>query len=112
MYIRTIDIAHPPLVSETAEALLDEEVQYIRSAKEWRVLKVIHGYGSQERPGILKEVVRNWAHRNRTKLLAVITGEEYQMFDAKTIELRKVCGQINDPDLGAGNSGVTLIWIK
>jgi hypothetical protein len=112
MNIRTIDIAHPPLKSDDAEQLLESELQNARLSKERCVLKVIHGYGSYERPGVLKEIVRNWAYRNRTKLSAVIPGEEYAMFDAKTIEMRKVCGQISDPDLGTGNPGITLIWIQ
>jgi hypothetical protein len=112
VYIRTIDIAHPPLLSGAAEKLLDDELRNVRSTKEWRVLKVIHGYGSHERPGVLKEVVRNWTYRHRAKLLAVIPGEEYQMFDAKTIEMRKACGQMHDPDLGVCNLGITLIWIR
>ena len=112
MAVRTIDIAHPPLKSDDAEQMLENELQSARMSKERRVLKVIHGYGSDERPGVLKEVVRNWAYRNRTKLSAVIPGEEYAMFDAKTIEMRKVCGQISDPDLGASNPGITMIWIQ
>jgi hypothetical protein len=112
MNIHTIDIAHPPLKSDDAELLLESELQCACLSKEQCVLKVIHGYGSYERPGVLKEIVRNWAYRNRTKLSAVIPGEEYAMFDAKTIEMRKVCGQISDPDLGTGNPGITLIWIQ
>ena len=112
MDVRTIDIAHPPLKSDDAEQMLENELRSAHLSKERCVLKVIHGYGSQERPGVLKEVVRNWTYRNRAKLLAVIPGEEYHIFDAKTIEMRKACGQISDPDLGASNPGITLIWMK
>ena len=112
MVVRTIDIAHPPLRSDDVEHIMENELQSARLSKERRMLKVIHGYGSQERPGVLKEVVRNWTYRNRAKLLAVIPGEEYHIFDAKTIEMRKACGQMSDPDLGASNPGITLIWIK
>lgn len=112
MVVRTLDIAHPPLKSDDVEQLLESELRSARVSKERYVLKVIHGYGSHERPGVLKEVVRNWTYRNRTKLLAVIPGEEYHMFDAKTIEMRKVCGQMFDSDLGASNPGITMIWIK
>jgi hypothetical protein len=112
MVVRTIDIAHPPLRSDDAEQIIENELQSARLSKERRMLKVIHGYGSRERPGVLKEIVRNWTYRNRAKLLAVIPGEEYHIFDAKTIEMRKACGQMPDPDLGASNPGITLIWIK
>jgi hypothetical protein len=112
MYIRSIDIAHPPLKSDDAELLLENELQNVRLSNKQCVLKIIHGYGSYERPGVLKEVVRNWVYRNRTTLSAIIPGEEYSMFDKNTIEMRKMCGQISDPDLGAGNPGITLIWVK
>ena len=112
MYFRTIDIAHPPLTSETAETVLDYEVSQVRSSQEWRVLKIIHGHGSDERPAILKQVVQNWAYRNRTRLLAVIPGEDFNILNAKTQEMRKQCGQLPDPDLGKSNPGITLIWIK
>jgi len=112
MDVHTIDIAHPPLKSDDAEQMLEHELRSARLSKDRYVLKVIHGYGSDERPGVLKEVVRNWTYRNRAKLLAVISGEEYHIFDVKTIEMRKACGQMFDPDLGASNPGITLIWIK
>jgi hypothetical protein len=112
MYFHTIDIAHPPLTSENAEMVLDDEVSQVRSAQKWRVLKVIHGHGTIDRPAVLKQVVQNWAHRNRMRLLAVIPGEDYNILDAKTQEMRKQCGQAVDPDLGKENPGITLIWIK
>jgi len=112
MYIHTIDIAHPPLKSELAEQVLDEKVGQVFSAQKWRVLKVIHGHGSETQPAILKQVVYNWAHRNRKRLLAVIPGETYNILDVKTQEMRSQCGQVADNDLGAINSGITLIWIK
>jgi hypothetical protein len=112
MYSHTIDIAHPPLTSENAERVLDDEVNQVRSTHQWRVLKVIHGYGTNERPAVLKQVVQNWAHRNRTRLLAVIPGEDYDIHDAKTQEMRRQCGQVPDADLGKSNPGITLLWIK
>jgi hypothetical protein len=112
MYIRTIDIAHPPLSSKTAEEVLDHEVSQIRFSQQWRVLKVIHGHGTNEQPALLKQVVYNWAYRNRMRLLAVLPGEEYNILHATTQEMRKQCGQDIDPDLGKSNSGITLLWIK
>jgi hypothetical protein len=112
MYIRTIDIAHPPLTSEIAEEVLDDEVSQMRFTHKWCVLKVIHGHGTNEHPAVLKKVVYNWAHRNRAHLLAVIPGEEYHILDARTQEMRKQCGQVTDSDLGKSNPGITLIWIK
>jgi len=112
MYFHTIDIAHPPLTSGAAEEVLDDIVNQIRSTQKWRVLKIIHGHGTQERPAVLKQVVLNWAYRNRSRLRVVIPGENYNILDAATQEMRKECGQVLDPDLGISNTGMTLIWIK
>jgi hypothetical protein len=112
MYFHTIDIAHPPLTSEAAEELLDDELNQIRLTQKWRVLKIIHGKGTDNRPAVLKQVVQNWSYRNRSHFLAVIPGEEYDIHNSATQEMRKQCGQVPDPDLGKFNSGLTLIWIK
>ena len=112
MYIRTVDIAHPSLTSQAAEQVLDDEAHTIRSEHTWRVLKVIHGHGTSERPGVLKQVVQNWAHHHRARLLAVIPGEQYSILDTQTQEMRKQCGQVADEDLGASNAGITLLWIQ
>jgi hypothetical protein len=60
----------------------------------------------------LKQVVHNWAYRNRAYLRAVIPGEEYHLHNPVIQEMRKICGQVSDPDLGGLNPGMTLIWIK
>jgi hypothetical protein len=112
MYFHTIDIAHPPLSSDRVEEVLDDEITQIRFTQKWRVLKVIHGHNDHDRISILKRAVHNWAYRNRTHLRGVIPGEEYHMYDPATQELRKICGQVQDPDFGATNTGMTLIWIK
>jgi hypothetical protein len=112
MYIHTIDIAHPPLSSDKAVEVLDDKVTQTRYEQKWRVLKIVHGYGTSERPSVLKQVVQNWAYRNRSRIRSIIVGEEYHLHNLPTQELRKECGQIQDADLGAANQGITLIWIK
>ena len=112
MYLHTIDIAHPPLSSVTAEEVLDNELTQVRLTKKWRVLKIIHGNGTIKRPAVLKQIVQNWAYRNRAHLLAVIPGEEYNIHNPTTQEMRKLCGQVVDADLGNSNPGITILWIK
>jgi hypothetical protein len=111
LYIKTIDIAHPPLSSNEAEELLDEEFLAVRNSKDLRALKIVHGYGSEAGRSILKVVVRNWTYRNRKYLVDTIPGEEYSIMNAKTMEMRKKCGQVPDPDLEASNPGITIVWI-
>jgi hypothetical protein len=42
----------------------------------------------------------------------VIEGETYALDDAATGELRLTVGAYADPDLGAGNRGITIVWVK
>jgi hypothetical protein len=112
VYLHTIDIAHPPMSSDEAEAFLDETLRMVKASSNLRVLKIIHGQGSAERPARLKDVAKNWAYRNRSRLRAVVAGEEYQVFNATIQALRKECGQEPDADLGAANAGITIVWIK
>lgn len=111
-YIKTIDIAHPPIKAEVAEDILSNEIKNIRNGSDIRVIKIIHGYGSTSNKSILKDTIKNWCFRNKDRFLAIIDGEEYNIFDTNTQKMRKSCGQVDDTDLGAGNKGITLIWVK
>ena len=77
-----------------------------------RILKIIHGRGSSGRGGSTREVVRNWAFKNRGRLLAVIEGKRYALLDTDTITMRQQVGAYADTDLGAGNDGITFLWVK
>ncbi len=100
------------MLSEDAELFLDETLRMVKASSTLRVLKIIHGKGSEERPARLKEVARNWAYRNRARLRTAVAGEEYELFNADVQVLRKECGQESDADLGVANAGITIVWIK
>ena len=110
--IRRIDLAHPPLGAARVEEALTEALAAARNSPDLRVIKVIHGYGSSGRGGATREVVRNWAFRMRGRLRGVIAGEDYSLFDAATQAMHAETGPIGDPDLDAGNRGVTYLWIR
>ena len=110
-YILQIDIAHPPLPSAKAETELTRILSRAIHTKTIQAIKVIHGYGSTGHGGVLKEVVQNWAYRNRKHIRAVIPGEEYGIFDPATQELRELHGAILDEDLDQKNPGITIIRI-
>ena len=84
----------------------------VKNSSSLRVLKIIHGHGSSGKGGSTKDVVRNWLFRNRTKLRAIIDGENYSMFDGDVQEMRTEVGQFGDSDLGSANQGVTIVWVK
>jgi hypothetical protein len=108
-YFFVIDVGHPP---QQVENELAEALAKVRNSSTLRVIKVIHGYGSHGRGGSTKETVRNWAFQFRRRFRAVINGEDYNIFDDDTQEMRQECGQIDDADLGLGNPGITLLWVK
>ncbi len=111
-YIYTIDIAHPPLHADAAEQLLNDTLMMIRNSSTYRVLKIIHGKGTTEKPAVLKTIVHNWAYRNKHRLKAFIPGEQYSLFDSLTQQMRINCGQIHDSDLGSCNAGISILWIR
>lgn len=111
-YFFVIDVGHPPRAPQQVENDLAEALTQVRNSPQLRVIKVIHGYGSHGKGGSTKETVRNWAFQYRRRLRAVINGEEYNIFDSDTQELREECGQTDDADLGLGNPGITLLWVK
>jgi hypothetical protein len=109
--LHTIDVAHPPRPPSTVEHQLTTAWHHVRQHQGLRVLKVIHGYGSTGASGSIRDVARNWAWNHRRHFRAVIDGEQYSTFDARTQELRAAVGQYADPDLGGANPGILIIWI-
>lgn len=108
----TIDVAHPPRHPDVVEAELDDAAVSVRRSGAYRVLKIVHGYGSSGRGGSTRELVRNWAFRRRAGFRSVIEGERYSLDDAATAELRLAVGSYSDPDLGGGNRGITIVWVR
>jgi hypothetical protein len=109
--MRVIDVAHPPRHPERVEEDLLATLADARNTPGLRVLKIIHGYGSSGSGGSTKEIVRNWLFR-RKGIRAVIEGERYGLLDPDTQKLRQEIGTEPDPDLDAGNSGITIVWIR
>lgn len=109
--LHTIDIAHPPRPAEIVEEELEEAWHLVRRSRQLRLLKIVHGYGSTGRGGTTRTVVRNWAFAHRRHFRAVIEGERYSLFDEDTQAVRQALGDYNDPDLGGGNPGLTILWV-
>jgi hypothetical protein len=102
-----IDIGHPPRKPDLVERELQDAIEKVRNSPTSRIVKVVHGNGAATRT-----TVRNWAYRTRQSIRATISGENYNLFDTATQEMRSECGQYSDPDLGRGNKGITIIWVK
>ncbi len=107
-----IDVAHPPRPQQAVEDDLHEALNRIRSSGDLRVLKIIHGYGASGKGGVTKSVVKNWLFRRRGVVRAIIPGESYDVLDRDTQAMRVEVGQFGDPDLGSGNRGITVVWVR
>jgi hypothetical protein len=108
----TIDVAHPPRRPDEVESDLLDAWENVRNSPTIRVLKVIHGYGSGGKGGVTRELVRNWAYRQRGRFRGIFYGEDYTLHDPATQALRREIGQYPDTDLTMPNPGVTIIWVK
>ena len=110
--ILTIDVAHPPRHPDDVEEDLLRAWSQVRNSPSLRILKIIHGYGSGGKGGATKDVVRNWIFRNANKFKHTIDGENYNLYNASTQEMRKQVGDYADTDLSSGNAGITIVWVK
>lgn len=107
-----IDVAHPPRPQEAVESELEDGLARVRSSKILRVLKIVHGYGASGRGGMTKGVVQNWLFRHRGAVRGVVPGEAYDILDPATMAMRAEVGRFPDEDLGGGNRGITVVWVR
>jgi hypothetical protein len=80
-----------------------------------RVLKVIHGYGSSGTGGKLCVGLRKsfGLHQKEGVIKNFIAGEDFSIFDDTALNLLEAVPELRgDPDLGATNEGVTILWLK
>lgn len=84
-------------------------------AKGYRLLKLIHGYGSSGAGGALKDALRSSLRRRKKegKIQNFIAGEEWSIFNEAVRQILNDFPQLDrDQDLNQGNEGVTLVLLK
>lgn len=80
-----------------------------------RVLKIIHGYGSGGRGGVLRTGLRKvfTEYQRDDDILGFASGEEFSIFHPISLEMITAAPELsNDPDLERSNPGVSLLWIQ
>lgn len=102
-----------PTLDEARRLVLKE----IRRAKREgiRVLKVIHGYGSSGKGGALCHGLRkSFGLRKKEGVIRdFVPGEDFTIFHPTTLDLLEAVPEVRgDPDLGATNEGVTMLWLR
>ena len=75
-------------------------------------MKIVHGYGSSGKGGAIRTAIRErmaqWQREG--KVLVVVHGENWSIFDAASQDLRQRYAFLRkDEDLDRGNAGITLV---
>ena len=112
--IRTYNVeAGMPILDEARRLVIGEIKQAKREGV--KVLKVIHGYGSSGKGGILCTGLRkSFALRKKEGVIKeFIRGEDFSIFQDATLRLLEAVPELRgDPDLGSTNEGVTVLWLR
>jgi hypothetical protein len=109
--IREINIKRDWPTVEVASVRLREELQRA-SRNGSKIVKLIHGYGSTGKGGVLREELRDQltAMQKSGHLKQVIYGENFSMFDPTTADLTgKYSELLKDHDYNRSNRGITII---
>ena len=106
--LKIIDIGHQGHSLDKAITELEFAINDCLANEYYRAIKVIHGHGT----GALKKEVRNWCKYNEGRFQSIIYGENYDLFDKNSAEMRADCGSPLDHDLGRHNSAITYIWLR
>ena len=112
--IRTFNVeAGLPTLDEARRLVIDEIKQAKRNGA--KVLKVIHGYGSTGSGGKLCIGLRkSFGLRKKEGVIKdFIAGEDFSIFNDTVLALLEAVPELRgDPDLGATNEGVAILWLK
>ncbi len=112
--IRTFNVeAGLPTLDEGRRLIIEE----IKRAKRQgvKVLKVIHGYGSSGKGGALCVGLRkSFGLRKKEGVIKdAIAGEDFTVVNDTVLDLLEAVPELRgDPNLGASNEGVTILWLK
>lgn len=112
--IRTYKVEAGRPTLDEARRLVIEEIK--RAKREGvRVLKVIHGYGSSGKGGVLCFGLRKsfGLRKKEGAIKDFIAGEDFSIFNPTVLTLLETVPELRgDPDLNATNEGVTIVWLK
>jgi hypothetical protein len=101
-----------PKVNEALQRM-DRELALARQTK-LAILKLVHGYGSTGTGGDIRIAVqkRLFEMAQSGQICGCIFGENWSKSDEATWKLLQSSNDLkNDPDLGRGNRGITIVII-
>ena len=91
--------------------------QYLRTARAGRirVMKIIHGYGSSGKGGVIRlDVRRQLAEKKQAgEILDFVPGEDFSPFNATARRMVELVPALRkDRDFSRMNPGITLVLLK
>ena len=112
LYTINIKLDNPP--ADVAIAYLTQEIE-LAKLSHYDAIKVIHGYGSHGKGGLIKQeahkALNNLKHKKL--ILDYIPGEQFSVNNKYYKKLIEVYPElILDKDMYPPNSGVTLVLIR
>ena len=108
--IKTVNLEAGYPVVDAAIKRLTYELHTARHLG-YTAVKLIHGYGSSGPGGRIRVEARAYLSRllGKRQLRAVLTGEQFSIFDEATRSAFALCGELRkDSDLDRHNNGVTF----
>ncbi len=112
--IRTFNVEADLPTLEEARRRVIQELKKARHEKV-RVLKIIHGYGSSGKGGVLGHGLRKSfvLRKKEGTIKDFIPGEDFSIFNNAAMTLLEAVPELRgDPDLNATNEGVTILWLR
>ena len=108
---KTINLEEGMPTADRAIRRLTYELAAARSLH-YTALKLIHGYGSSGKGGVLRNEIRAYLLRQHhaNKIQAFIEGERLSIFDEDTRIAMGLCPELRrDTDLDRHNNGITVV---
>ena len=111
--IRIVNLESGLPTAEEALKLLSEAIEAAKKDGV-KALKVIHGYGSSGKGGVLRaRVQKSLANRrNQGKIRACVFGDKWDTFEQVARDLLEACPELaRDRDLNRGNEGISIVLL-
>ena len=105
--LEELDIGHKSLNALDALSSLEVAISNAKNNSRVVALKVVHGSGS----GAIRRAVRAWGQEQEGRFKAVISGEDYNMFNKEAVMMRSELVDKKDKDFNRINSGITIFWL-
>jgi hypothetical protein len=113
MSIRTINLETGLPTADEALKRLSEAIDQAKKDGV-KAIKVIHGYGSSGKGGVLRQRVQKSLvnRRNQGKIRACVFGDKWDAFEDVTRNVLDQCPELRrDSDLNRGNEGISIVLL-